>query len=417
MQVDTIPEHAVFVARQPILDAKQQVFGYELLYRGLADATFCAAPSDLASANVLTDALLNLGLEKLTDGRKAFINMSRSLLIGEAGSLMQPSEVVIELLEDIAADPEVIDACRSLKSAGYAIALDDFVPGSGAERLLPYARFVKVDVLSTTPEDRAALARRLLPRGIRLLAEKVETHEMFGATRDEGYSLFQGYYFCRPATFRTGALPAAKLSHLRVLAAINDPDVSIADVEDVVKHEASLSYRLLRCVNSAASGLHREISSIRQAILLLGIDQIRRWASVWALAGVNGKGSPEVVTTAILRGRCCEVLGQSVREPDGASALFLLGLCSLLDTMLERPMAAVLDGLPLSKDTRGALLGDDNAERQLLDAVIACERGAWDLAAASASRLGLTDTDLASAYADALKWGRDLSRTGLTAAA
>lgn len=406
-----------FVARQPILDAKRQVFGYELLYRGLADAPSCVDPSDLASANVLTNAVLNLGLDTLTDGRKAFINISRGLLVGDIGSLLDPSQVVIELLEDISADPEVIDACRTLKSAGYAIALDDFVPGSGAERLLPYARFVKVDVLSTSPEARAALAQRLLPRGIRLLAEKVESHEIFDLSREEGYSLFQGYFFCRPATFRSGALPAARLSHLRLLAAMNDPDATVAEVEDVVKQEASLSYRLLRCVNSAALGIHREISSIRQAILLLGIDQIRKWASIWAMAGVNGNGSPEVVTTAILRARCCEMLGQSVRKPDGAPALFLLGLCSLLDTMLERPMAAVVDGLPLDKDTRGALLGDDNLERRLLDAVIACERGSWHTAAEAASRVGISDSDLAAAYADAIRWGHDLSRSGMTAAA
>jgi EAL and modified HD-GYP domain-containing signal transduction protein len=415
MQVDTsAPQRqAAFVARQPILDNGQRVFGYELLYRDCESAIACTAPSDTASARVLTDSVLNLGLEALTGGHKAFVNLSRSLLIGDAGTLLPPSGVVVELLEDIEADPEVIDACRELKSAGYALALDDFTPGSGAERLLPYVKYVKLDVLATAPEVRAALARRLLPRGIRLLAEKVETREMFAATEAEGYTLFQGYFFCRPATLRSGALPSARMPHLRILAAINEPDLTVARIEDIVKHEAALSYRLLRCVNSAAAGIHREIHSIRQAILLIGIEQIRRWASVWAMAGLNGGGSPEVVTTAILRGRCCEVLGTAVRDPEYASALFLLGLCSLLDTMLERPMSAVVDGLPLNADTRKALLGDDNPERRLLDAVIACERGAWESAAEYAACLGISNGDLASAYADALRWGHDIARSGL----
>jgi c-di-GMP-related signal transduction protein len=403
-----------FVARQPILDDAGEVFGYELLYRGAGADTACAMSTDVASARVLTDTLLTMGFDTLTDGRKGFMNVTRTLLVTEAGSLAPPATSVLELLESIEADPEVIDACRTLKSAGHSLALDDFVPNSGADRLLPYAKFVKVDVLATTAETRLSIAQKLLPRGIRMLAEKVETREMFDAARADGYTLFQGYFFCKPKTLSSAALPTSNVTHLHVLAAINQRDLTVTAVEDLVKHEAALTYRLLRCVNSASSGLHQEIHSIRQAVVLLGVDRIRKWASVWAMAGLNGRGCSEVVTVAILRARCCELLGNPLGEAAGAE-LFLLGLCSLLDTMLGRPIASVIDGLPLSQDTRGALLGQDNLSRRVLDAVIMHERGAWDGAEEAAARAGISQIDLAVAHAEALRWGRQLTQTGVGA--
>jgi EAL and modified HD-GYP domain-containing signal transduction protein len=406
------PSQLTFVARQPILDEAREVFGYELLYRAAqADTAAYITSTDEASARVLTDTLLTMGFETLTDGRKGFMNVSRSLLLSEAGSLTPPALSVLELLETIEADPEVIDACRSLKTAGYTLALDDFVPAAGADRLLPYVKLVKVDVLSTAAETRAAIARRLLPRGIRMLAEKVETIEMFDAARADGYTLFQGYFFCKPKTLSSVALPSSRLTHLHVLAEINRPDLTVTALEEIVKHEPSLTYRVLRCVNSAATGLHQEVHSVRQAIVLLGVDRIRKWASVWALAGLNGRGCSEVVTLAVLRARCCELLGNRIGEEAGGE-LFLLGLCSLLDTMLERSIASVVDGLPLSQETRSALLGQDNLSRRVLDAVIMHERGAWEGAQEAAARANITGTDVAAAHAEAIRWGRQLSQSG-----
>jgi EAL and modified HD-GYP domain-containing signal transduction protein len=405
---------ATYVARQPILDSNRKVFGYELLYRAGAEDVACTASPDMASASVLSDALLNIGFETLTDGRKGFMNVTRSLLLNDGGSLAPRGQSVLELLETIEAEPAVIDQCRALKSAGHTLALDDFVPMSGAERLLPYVKIVKVDVLATAPETRARVAQRLLPRGITMLAEKVETAEMYEEALADGYSLFQGYFFCKPKTLRAGPLPPSRLAHLQVLAAVNQPDVTVTMVEEVVKREASLSYKLLRCVNSAAAGIHQEIHSIRQAILLLGMDRIRTWASVWAMAGINGRNTTEVVTIAVLRARCCELLCKVLGEDTGQE-LFLLGLCSLLDAMLGQPLANVVPGLPLSKETRGALLGQDNQARRVLDAVIMQERGAWERAEEAAFRAGLSGADLAVAHAEALRWGHTITQSGIAA--
>jgi EAL and modified HD-GYP domain-containing signal transduction protein len=414
MEPNLDPREGAYVARQPILDQTGQVFGYELLYRAAADAESCDDPHDLAAARVLSDAVLTLGLDTLTGGRKAFVNSTRHMLLNDLFTVMAPGTVVIEILEDVGVDEEVIAACGRLRDRGYALALDDFTFSNGAEALLPYAQYVKVDLLGTSADERRLIAQAT-PQGVKLIAEKVETADAFEEARGLGYGLFQGYYFCRPTTFTGGALSARRLAYARLLAALNASGVSVNNIEDLIKHDASLSYRVLRCINSAAFGIRREIATIRQALVLLGLDQIRKWASVWALAGLNGGSSSEVVTIAILRARSCELVASRTLGPDAGSEYFLLGLCSLLDAMLGQPMETAVADLPLSDVIKQALLGDQNTARSILDAVIAHERGEWDDAGRIATGLGVDPSQLPAAYADALKWAREL--TQLSAAA
>jgi EAL and modified HD-GYP domain-containing signal transduction protein len=404
------------VARQPILDRNQRVFGYELLYRDAPDATVCDVGSNLARSRVLSDAVLTFGLDRLTGGRPAFVNFTRALLGSGAAVLLPPAAIVIEILESVEVDAEILSLCRKLRARGYQLALDDFVPGSSAEALLPHATFVKVDVLSTSRTDRSRLADRLATLGIKLIAEKVETQEMANEVFRLGYSLVQGYHFCRPTTFNSRALPARQTAHLRLFAALNQDDMGIEKLEDLVKHDVALSYRILRSVNSAAHGLHREVTSLRQALVLLGLDYIRKWASVWALAGMNVGGTQETLSVALLRARCCELLGAAADGADRGQPSFLLGLCSLLDVIVGRPMDEVLDEMPLPGNTREALLGRSNRERSMLDAVIAYERGDWTGAYTSLGPLGLPEAALPNAYADALHWADELSNVSALSA-
>jgi EAL and modified HD-GYP domain-containing signal transduction protein len=411
MSIGLDARNAVCVARQPILDQLGRVYGYELLYRAGTDAIDCTASGDLAGARVLSDAVLTLGLDALTCGRPAFVNFTRSLLLGEAGTLLPRDSTVIEIREDVAIDAEVMAACRSLHAKGFALALDDFVPGSPAEALLPFVRFVKVDVLQTTADVRASLATRLRPRGVRLIAEKVETAEMAAQALAVGYRLFQGYYFCRPTTFAATPMPARRLAYMGLLGALNRQDMTVDELEDLVKHDVSLSYRVLRSVNSWLYGLRNEVTSIRHALILLGLDQIRKWASVWALAGLNSSGTQETVTVALLRARCCELLGNALLGPEEGASYFLLGLCSLLDVILGRPMADALAEMPLAAEINDALLGTANRPREVLDAVVAYEQGKWEEAALAMARLNLPVATLPDVYADALRWARELSKT------
>jgi c-di-GMP-related signal transduction protein len=405
----TRERETLHVARQPILDERGRVFGYELLYRHGAGDLSCTADGDLASARVLTSALLDLGLDTLTSGRQAFFNVTRPLLLGQIDALVPPKGVVLELLESIAVDKEVIEVCRDLRVRGYRLALDDFVAGSEAEALLPHVSFVKVDVLSTPPDAVTTLAERLSDAGVRLLAEKVESRDVFERTRSAGYSLFQGYYFCRPVIQSSAALPSQQLAYLRLLAELSKPDLMTADVERLVKQDVSLSLRVLRSVNSAGSAIRTEIRSIGQALVLLGIEPIRKWTTVWCLAGLTAGATTELATLALLRARTCELLGDTSDLPD-SSELFLVGLFSLLDVMLSRTMAEALDGLPLSAAAIAALQGTPNTLRSVLDAVVAHERGEWSEAASLAEATGLKPSALADASTSALKWVQDAAR-------
>ncbi|MBI4265904.1 MAG: HDOD domain-containing protein [Acidobacteria bacterium] len=406
LNVDT--RDTLYVARQPILDARGQVFGYELLYHVEGDEAASPRLLDLAAARVLTDAVLNVGLDTLTGGRPAFLNLSRSLLLEQAWRLLPPGAAVFELHQHVAVDEEVMEACAALHAAGYALALGDVALESDSIAVLPYVRFAKVDMLATPAA--AEVAERLRPSGIRLVAENVEDAEAFDAARAAGYALFQGHYFCRPRMCSAAAVPARHVAYVQLLSALNRPDLTVSEVEDLVKHDLSLSYRVLRCINSAAFGLRREVHSIRQAIVLLGLAPIRSWASVWCLAGLNTGGTSELVTVSLIRARCCELLAAHLVASDEVAELFLIGLCASLDAMLGRAMEEAVADLPLSVDAKAALLGHPNTARRLLDAVMAYERGDWTGATEAAARVGLTGAMLAAAYTDALRWARELSR-------
>jgi EAL and modified HD-GYP domain-containing signal transduction protein len=400
---------AVTVARQPILDRKGQVFAHELLYRHTVDATACVDRGDRAGARTLNDAVLSVGLDALTCGLPAFVNLTHQLLLDGAGTLLPRDIAVLELREDIPIDDEVSQICRALHADGYALALDDFVPGSDAEALLPWVRYVKIDVLQTPASEWRPLAKRFSARNIRVVAEKVETIEVADATKEAGCDYFQGYFFCRPRTFATSHVPARRLAYVQLLAALNRPNLSFDELEHLVKHDLSLSYRVMRSANSAATAVHREITSIRTALVMLGFEQIRKWASVWAIAGLSGGESPGAVSMALVRGRSCERIGEMLGGSD-ANGLFLLGLCSLLDVILRQSMDVALTDMPLPTPVREALLGARNTARIALDTIVAYERGEWDTAGEHLAQIGIDRAAMPDIYADAVRWARQLSQ-------
>jgi EAL and modified HD-GYP domain-containing signal transduction protein len=408
VNVDT--RDTLYVARQPILEPDGQVFGYELLYRAEADDLEGMPSKDLAAARVLSDAVLNVGLDTLTGGRPAFVNLSRSLLLGEVARLLPPSAVVFELHDLETIDEPVVETCRRLSEDGYALALCDFVPGCDAEALLPYAKFVKVDVMAVPAPMQRELLKHLAPSRVKLVAERVETAEVFEASKAAGYVLFQGHYFCLPKMCSAAAVRSRHVAYMQLLTALNRPGLGLSEVEDLIKHDVSLSYRVLRCINSAAFGVRREIHSIREALLLMGLAPIKSWASVWCMAGLNTGGTSELVTVALVRARCCELLGEHL-EAEEAPELFLIGLCSLLDAMLGKPLEDAVADLPLSPGARDAVLGIHRSPaRSVLNAVIAYERGAWDLSADELEAAGLHGNSVAEAYTGALSWARELTQ-------
>lgn len=404
---------AVSVARQPILDHAGHIFGYELLYRGGAE-TAAASGDDLAGARVLTDAVLGVGLDALTCGLRAFVNLTHHLLIDGAATLLPPETTVLQLPHDLPITDEVTETCQRLHDAGYAIALAGFVPGSPAEALLPWVRFVKVNVKTVPSSGWRPIVNGLRARNLRIIAQGVESADVALTARTAGFHLFQGFYFCKPTTFAKTPLPARRLAYMNLLAALNRDNLSLEEVENLVKHDLSLSYRVLRSVNSAAFGVHQEVSSIRRALVLLGVAQVRKWASVWSLAGLSEGGTPETVSMALVRARTCELLGETTPGAD-SGAYFLLGMCSLLDVILKQPMKDALADMPLPASIGSALMGVPNEARSVLDTVIAYEQGSWEEANKAAVRAGVPVGALPAIYAEALRWTRELSRLAQTA--
>lgn len=395
----------VFVARQPILDAEQRVYGYELLFRSGMENVFPGTDATLASTKVLTSSVLSIGLDVLTRGKPAFVNFTRDGLLGNDVSFLPSDSAVVEIVEDVEPDSDVVEACRRLRDMGYRLALDDFVYRPEIEPLLELATFVKIDFEKTTPSERLALVRRLKGRSLSLLAEKVETLEQFHEGLALGCSHFQGYFFSRPVVYRGQDLRGHRGSHVQLMHEASGEEMDFERLERIVKTDVSLSYKLLRYINAVSFGWKQRITSVRHALSLLGQEQVRRWALLVALSSMAERRPAELAVMSAVRGRLCEsVFTLGPRGADRALDGFTLGMFSLMDAILELPMEQAMEGVPVADDVRAALLGERNHARDVLDAVVAYERGEWSALDAHAASLGLAQDRLPHLYTEAVEW-------------
>jgi c-di-GMP-related signal transduction protein len=398
-----------FVARQPILTADEKVFGYELLFRNGVEDFFNCSDLDQASRSTLNTSML-LGLDVLCDGRRAFINCTRDILLKEYITLLPSGQAVVEILESVPGDELVMAACQRLKAAGYMIALDDFAVSDPREALTDFADIIKVDLRATSAADAAAMVKRYGPWRCRMLAEKVETREEFVVAKKAGFLYFQGYFFRRPEVLTAHEIPANRLNYLRMLTAVSKPELDVREIENTVKGEASLCYRLLRYLNSAAFGFANEIHSVRHALAILGEREVRRWIRLVATLGAGQGKSNDLVLSALVRARFCEVLSPKI--PHGDSDLFLMGLLSLMDAILEIPMSQVLDNVPIDQETKSVLLGGASRLRPFYQLMLAQESGEWETACQLANQLHLNESAVAESYWQAMQWAREVSGGG-----
>ena len=398
-----------FLARQPILDRKQEVYAYELLFRDGIQNSCDGLNPELASTSVLDTSFL-IGLEKINEGRRMFINCPRDFLLRGYVSLFPRDAVVVEILETVRPDQEVVDACRLLKHEGFLIALDDFVDTPDWAPLIALADFIKVDFRLTDREKQHELAVRYGRRGIRMLAEKVETQEEFVDGMAMGYSLFQGYFFCRPQIMQHHDLPSFKLAYLELLRAATASELDIGALALKIKQEASLTFRLLRYLNSAAFGLRSEIHSIPHALSLLGERELRKWIAVVSV-GVMADGKPgELMTVPLVRGRFCELLAPLAGMPDHSNDLFLMGLLSVMDAILDQPLETILAELPVPHEIKDALLARSGLYRKLLDIAIAYESADWEKVNTLVEVMGIKNEQVPALYVSALDWSSALRR-------
>ena len=394
-----------YVARQPIVDLQEKVCGYELLFRDGIENAF-HGDSEVASRATLDNSLL-MGLDVLCDGKLAFVNCTRDTLIKGLVRLLPPKSTVVEVLETVPADPDVVGACLRLKEAGYKLALDDYGAEDPREPLLEIADIIKVEMGFNSDNRRNALLRKLRSLRGKILAEKVESYADFDRARDEGFAYFQGYFFRRPEMLAAREMPANRLTYLRMLQEVSRPDLNFSALENLIKAEASVCYRLLRYLNSALFGLRNEIHSVRHALSIMGEQEARRWVRLVAAVGAGQEKTSDLVLSALVRGRFGESLSPRVQH--GQSDLFLVGLLSLIDAMLEIPMEEILEKIPLDQTTKAVLLGKPSPLRPVFQLMLAHESGEWDAAASLCADLHLDAGDVAEYYWQAQQWARELS--------
>lgn len=395
----------MFLGRQPVFDRRMHAVGYELLYRRGEQDSDPGTDGDLRTSQVVLTTFLELGLDNVVGTSLAFINATRTFLLERLALHLPPDRVVVEVLEDVVPDAAVVEAVTELRQRGYLVALDDFLLDSIAEPLVPLADIVKVDVARVSPRDLPNYVARLERKGLRLLAECVETLEQFSACAALGFEYFQGFFLARSSTLRCARRrrPFSQLSALRVLALLERHDVNLDELLEAVSSDPTLSYRLLTVINSAAFGLQRRIESLRQALVMLGLRRVHGWVTMMLLGGLSDR-PPELLATALVRARMCEQLASRLgtgREP----AHFTTGLLSLLDVMLEMPWQELVPHLPLSAEVLAAIVGHEGMMGALLEVVIHYERCEWD----GVQWPGLDAADFQRTYLDAIAWSGRLT--------
>ncbi len=366
----------VYLARQPIFDDKKDIFAYELLYRSSNVNSAQFEDASKATSELITNTFLSLGFDTISNGKKVFINLPRKFVTGELPMPLDPAIVVLEVLEDVVADKQAVAGVEALTKQGFSMALDDFVEHEDSQAFIPYASYIKVDVLNISETDLCKQAERLYSFGVPLLAEKVETYARYELCKELGFRYFQGYFFSKPVLMAGKVLSPNQVSMLNVLAKLQNPECQVEDLEHIIGNDLGLSFKLLKIINSSFYNIGKTVESVHHALILLGLNALKKWVTLITLSSVKGKTS-ELLVLALLRARHCECLAEKLKlKPEAA---FTVGMFSLLDAIMDQPLPLLLAQLPLSIEVKAALLEGRGELGELLKAVTDYEVGNWEL--------------------------------------
>jgi len=395
----------VFIARQPILDGDLKTFGHELLYRSGTANFFAASDPTRASLEVINNSLFSFDIGQLLGGKRAFINFDRDLLLADAAVVLPPESVALEVLETTELDEEVMAACGRLHDRGYLLAADDVAAADQMQPLLEIADFIKVDFRLAPPDERKKIVDRYGARHT-CVAEKLETQEDYQEAKRLGYRLFQGYFFARPAVLKGQQMPGYKLNYLRILSAVQRPEIEFAELEKLILQEPSVAYKLLRYANSALFAQRAKVDSIKRALFILGERELRKWASVVLLLHLASDKPDALINCALIRAHFCETLAQLSGNGGRKQDFFLLGMFSLLEPMTGLPLEHALRQISLPPEVAAVLQEDCGkspfaAAYRLMEAY---EQGNWDLVASEASVLRVEGDEVRETYLQAVNW-------------
>ncbi len=391
----------IFVGRQPIFDRKLNVTAYELLFRSSDKNSADVIDGDSATYQLLSNAFIEMGLDKIIGQHDAFINATRSFIVGAYPLPIPIERVVVEVLEDIEVDDEVVEALKQLSKKGYRIALDDFVYHESLNPLVEIADLIKIDILALDRPTITEHVKILRQLGIKkLLAEKVETQDEYAFCKELGFDYFQGYFFAQPKIIKGKKLPTNRLNTIQLIAALQAPEAEVQELTRIISCDVTLSFRLLHYLNSAFFNLPKKITRIQDAIIFLGQTKIKNWATLIALTKIDNKPN-ELILTTLVRAKMCELLTQKVGKKDDSA--FLVGLFSSLDALLETPIQEVISAIPLADHITQAILHKKGIMGEALQCILTYEHANWDQA-----KFGnLSPSELTSCYAEAIQWSEE----------
>lgn len=368
----------IYIARQPIFNNKLEVFAYELLYRSGVDNFSNVSDGDSATSSVITNGLMLLGMDDLTQGKKSFINFTKNLIIEKIPLLFSNEIVVVELLEDIIPDDDFIEVCKDLKEKGYILALDDFVLDYDYMRLIELADIIKVDFMLTSKEERSEIIRLYKHLNIKFLAEKVETQEEFEEAKAAGYTYFQGYFFSKPVIIPGKDIKSHTMNYVKILEELNLENPEYDNISNIIEYDVALTYKLMRLINSPAFYTNSKITSVNHALVLLGFSEIKKWITIIMMRDLGANKPDEIVKSSLLRAKMAEQISAPLGMRSRKNEMFLVGIFSMIDTLMNRSLFDILSEIPLDIEIVQAILGFDNDLKNGFDIVLAYEKGDFD---------------------------------------
>lgn len=380
-------------ARQPILDSSLNLFAYEFLYRPTNSSS--KLPASLTS-EVLTSSIIDIGLDKASNGRLAFINISYDDLMGEHIEALPADRFILELLEDIRPDQALNERVKTLVEKGYSFALDDFVYSTDWDPIIEMADIIKLDLTVTTLMENTALIHQLKGKKLRFLAEKVETHQEFEDYKAIGCELFQGYFFCNPEKISGKTISDDSFAKTELIACVNQADISIEVLNKTIQQDPALTYKLIKYLNSAYFSFTNPIDTIKRAITILGIDGIKKWATILCLRNLSAKPL-ELIRIGLVRAKLAELIAIK-NKANNPNSYFLMGMLSIVDSLLDSSMEDAIQTLPLSTEIINALLNKDGEMGQLLASIIEHEQA-----------LAAQTNNMSDEYIKACHWADQIS--------
>lgn len=391
-----------FIGRQPIFDRSLSLYGYELLFRSSeANLTLAEVCLDTATSQVIVTAYAEIGLDKLIGDKLAFINVTHKYLANPDLLPLEPEKVVLEILEDVVICEDVINGVKELHSRGFTIALDDFIYSEQYEAILPFVSLIKLDITLIERAEWAETVERLSKYNCKLLAEKVETIEEYEELKELDIDYFQGYFFAHPKVVSGKRIASSNVSLLQMMSAINDPNAGVDELQAIMSKDIAMSVKALNYVNSAASGLPRQVDSIREAIVYIGRNTMRNWINLFIMASIDDKPAA-LMTTGLVRAKFCESLAAEAgfEAPD---SFFTVGLFSILDSLMDVDMSEVLEHMSVNDDMRAALVSREGQRGEILQYAIDIEEGDIDYDQGKQCA-GLEADVVSNLYFDAMLW-------------